>query len=280
MGTGGPTVVLEAGLTASAAPWSGVIPAIASFTRVVSYDRPNTTAGASDPAPVPRTAADIVTDLHALLDAADVPGPYVLVGHSVGGLFVRLYASRYPDDVAGLVLVDSSHEDQDERRRPLVSPELFAAEQQAVHANTEGIDLDASFAQVREARAAAPLRSMPLVVLSAGQADPAGFPEGWPMDAEARLHDELQGTWPDSSPVVGTSSPSRAGTTSSRASPTWWSRRSARWSRRSATRAPGKRTRAQRPSRNPADLQTSRDRVRVLLRAGQRPHPRADVSPG
>jgi pimeloyl-ACP methyl ester carboxylesterase len=192
MGAGEPTVVLEAGLDASAAPWSGVIPATASFARVVSYDRPNTTAGASDPAPVPRTAADVVTDLHALLDAANVPAPYVLVGHSVGGLFVRLYASTYPDDVAGLVLVDSSHEDQEERRRPLVSEELFAAAQQATHSNIEGIDLEASFAQVREARAAAPLRSMPLIVVSAGQADPAGFPEGWPMDVEAQLHDELQ----------------------------------------------------------------------------------------
>jgi pimeloyl-ACP methyl ester carboxylesterase len=191
-GSGGPTVVLEAGLPDSAAPWSGVIPALASFTRVVSYDRPNTIAGASDRAPAPRTAADVVADLHALLEAAAVPGPYVLVGHSVGGLFVRLYASRHPDEVAGLVLVDASHEDQDVRRQAMVSADLFAAEQQAVHANTEGIDLDASFAQVRAARAAAPLRPMPLVVLSAGQADPARFPAGWPMEAEAQLHDELQ----------------------------------------------------------------------------------------
>jgi pimeloyl-ACP methyl ester carboxylesterase len=192
VGSGGPTVVLEAGLTDSAATWSGTVPAIAAFTRVVSYDRPNTTAGASDPAPMPRTAADVVADLHALLSAAAVPSPYVLVGHSVGGLFVRLYAGRYPGEVAGLVLVDASHEEQDVRRQALVSPELFAAEQQAVHANTEGIDLDASFAQVREARAAAPLRPMPLVVLSAGQDDPAFFPAGWPMEAEALLHNELQ----------------------------------------------------------------------------------------
>jgi pimeloyl-ACP methyl ester carboxylesterase len=192
VGSGGPTVVLEAGLTDSAAPWSGIIPALAAFARVVSYDRPNTIAGASDPAPTPRTAADVVADLHALLDAAAVPGPYVLVGHSVGGLFVRLYASDYPAEVAGLVLVDATHEEQDVRRQALVSAELFAAEQQATRTNTEGIDLDASFAQVRAARAAASLRSMPLVVLSAGQGDPAMYPAGWPMEAEARLHGELQ----------------------------------------------------------------------------------------
>jgi len=191
-GNGDPTVILEAGLTDSAAPWSGVAPAVASFARVMTYDRPNTTAGASDPAPAPRTAADVVADLHALLDAAAIPGPYVLVGHSVGGLFVRLFASTYPDEVAGLVLVDSSHEDQDVRRQALVSPELFAAEQQAVHQNSEGIDLDASFAQVREARAAKPLPSMPLIVLSGSQDEPAMFPAGWPMDVEAQLHDELQ----------------------------------------------------------------------------------------
>jgi pimeloyl-ACP methyl ester carboxylesterase len=193
VGSGGPTVVLEAGLTDSAAPWSGVIPALASFTRVVSYDRPNTAAGASDSAPMPRTAADVVADLHALLNAAAAPSPYVLVGHSVGGLFVRLYASRYPDEIAGLVLVDTSHEDQDARRQAMVSADLFAAEQQFLQSSdTEGIDLDASFGQVREARAAAPLRPMPLIVLSAGQSEPATYPAGWRREKESRLHNELQ----------------------------------------------------------------------------------------
>jgi pimeloyl-ACP methyl ester carboxylesterase len=191
-GSGGPTVVFEAGLGDSAATWSGVIPAIAATTRVIGYDRANTTAGASDPAPTPRTAADAVADLHALLDAADAPAPYVLVGHSVGGLFARLYASTYPDEVAGLVLVDASHEEQDIRRQGMVSPELFAAEQQAVGANAEGIDLAASFAQMREARATTPLSPMPLVVLSAGLDDPAMYPADWPMEAEAQLHNELQ----------------------------------------------------------------------------------------
>jgi pimeloyl-ACP methyl ester carboxylesterase len=189
VGTGSPTVVFEAGLGDSDATWSGVIPAVADFASVVSYDRPNTAAGASDPAPVPRTAEDVVADLHALLETTPELGPYVLVGHSVGGLFARLYASQYPDEVAGLVLVDASHELQEERRQELVSPELFAAEQAAVNSNSEGIDLATSFAQMS---AATPLQPMPLVVLSAGQPDPATFPDGWPMDAEATLHAELQ----------------------------------------------------------------------------------------
>jgi pimeloyl-ACP methyl ester carboxylesterase len=191
-GAEGPAVVFEAGLGDSDATWAGVIPAVADFARVVSYDRPNTIAGASDPAPTPRTADEVVADLHALLATTPELGPYVLVGHSVGGLFAQLYASQYPDEVAGLVLVDSSHELQDQRRQDLVTPELFAAEQAAVQSNSEGIDLEASFAQMGAARTATPLQPMPLVVLSAGQQDPATFPEGWPMDVEATLHAELQ----------------------------------------------------------------------------------------
>jgi pimeloyl-ACP methyl ester carboxylesterase len=134
----------------------------------------------------------VVADLHALLDAAGVPGPYMLVGHSMGGLFARLYASTYPDEVAGLVLVDASHEEQNARLQALVSPELWAQIQQ-MELNIEGIDIDASFAEVREARAAAPLRPMPLVVVSAGQPlDPAAFPPGWPVEADAQLWRDLQ----------------------------------------------------------------------------------------
>jgi pimeloyl-ACP methyl ester carboxylesterase len=191
-GTDGPTVVLESGLGDPAAPWSGLIPGIAAFARVVSYDRPNTEASASDPAPIPRTGADVVADLNAMLEHAAIPGPYVLVGHSIGGIFVRLYASQYPDDVAGMVLVDASHEDQVERRKEFASPELLEAAAQVTNSNAEGIDLDASFAQVKEARTASPLQPMPLIVLSAGQTDPATYPEGWPLEEETQLHDELQ----------------------------------------------------------------------------------------
>jgi pimeloyl-ACP methyl ester carboxylesterase len=159
---------------------------------------------------VPRTAEDVVADLHALLATTPELGPYVLVGHSIGGLFAQLYASKYPDQVAGLVLVDSSHEQQEQRRQELVSPELFAAEQAAVQSNSEGIDLAASFAQMSAARTATPLQPMPLVVLSAGQPDPATFPEGWPMDVEATLHTELQeglaGLVPGGRSVVATES--------------------------------------------------------------------------
>src|SRR5262249_20059952 len=111
-GTGTPTVVLEAGYRSSARIWSEgllqspaprkmVLTGVAAYSRVCAYDRPGTIAALKDsvlpsrssPVPQPRTATDVVSDLHVLLQAAGVPGPYVLVGHSLGGLIVRLFAS-------------------------------------------------------------------------------------------------------------------------------------------------------------------------------------------
>ena len=109
-GEGAPTVILDAGWTDCSLNWCLVQPKVAEFTRVCSYDRAG--SGWSDPGPAPRTSAQIVRELHTLLANAGIPGPYVLVGHSFGGLNIRLFAHEYPQDVAGLVLVDSAHEDQ------------------------------------------------------------------------------------------------------------------------------------------------------------------------
>lgn len=106
----GPTVVVEAGLSQFTAH-SSVGPLadqVAPFARVCIYDRAG--LGWSDPAPEPRTHQDMVSDLHQLLKAKGLSGPYLLVGHSVGGLLVRLYAQQYPAEVAGVVLVDASPE--------------------------------------------------------------------------------------------------------------------------------------------------------------------------
>jgi pimeloyl-ACP methyl ester carboxylesterase len=84
--------------------------AVAATTRVCAYDRAG--LGWSDPGPTPRDARQVVHELHTLLDRAAIAPPYVLVGHSIGGMYVRVYAAQYPNEVAGLVLVDSSHPDQ------------------------------------------------------------------------------------------------------------------------------------------------------------------------
>ncbi|MGH8870801.1 MAG: alpha/beta fold hydrolase [Acidimicrobiia bacterium] len=105
-GSGSPTVVLEpgGGLMSSALGW--VAPAVADHSQVCVYDRAG--RGWSEPADTPQDATQIATDLHMLLDRGNVPGPYVLAGHSFGGLYVLTFAARYPDEVAGMVLVDST----------------------------------------------------------------------------------------------------------------------------------------------------------------------------
>jgi pimeloyl-ACP methyl ester carboxylesterase len=106
----GPTVILEAGASSFAIDWSLVQPEIARTYRVCSYDRAN--SGWSDSRPDVETPARIVADLHAVLDTAGEKPPYLMVGASAGGLYVRLYQLEYPNDVIGLVFVDPSTEDR------------------------------------------------------------------------------------------------------------------------------------------------------------------------
>jgi len=110
VGTGSPTVVLEAGASSFALDWSLVQPEVARNRRVCAYDRAG--SGWSDPRPDVETPARIVNDLHTLLTTAGEKPPFVMVGASAGGLYVRLYQLEYPAEVAGLVLVDPSTEDR------------------------------------------------------------------------------------------------------------------------------------------------------------------------
>ena len=114
VGSGSPTVILEAGLGVwSSAQWFDVQPVVAEFTKVCSYDR----AGLlwSESSPAPRSAVAMSDELHVLLRAAGVEPPYVLAAHSIGGVIARMFQSQHPDEVAGLVLIDASHPDQGER---------------------------------------------------------------------------------------------------------------------------------------------------------------------
>jgi len=104
IGTGSPAVVLESGISATCLNWRGVQKTLAKLTRVVAYDRAG--LGWSDASNTPRTPSQIATELHATLKAAGIEPPWILAGHSFGGMVVRRFALSYPDEVAGLVLLD------------------------------------------------------------------------------------------------------------------------------------------------------------------------------
>lgn len=112
-GSGSPTVVLEAGATGFSFDWSQIQEDIAAFTRVCAYDRAG--LGWSEPVEAPLSSAEVAQDLHDLLTGAGEAGPYVVVGHSAGGIHVRSFARQFPAEVAGMVLVDSAHENHGTR---------------------------------------------------------------------------------------------------------------------------------------------------------------------
>ncbi len=206
-GSGSPTVVFVTGYRTSAMYWTDdllkpdaprtmVMPAVAEFTHVFTYDRPGTYApigddiivGRSDAIPQPRTATEIVDELHAVLQAAAVPTPYVLAGHSLGGLFSRLYASTYPDEVVGMVLVDAFSE----RLETILPPERFEALKKLNQAggtdtvlpipgygDVETVPWGGDNEVMRVAVAASPLRPMPLAVLAHGLAFPVPESSGF-----------------------------------------------------------------------------------------------------
>ena len=159
-GEGSPTVVMESGGAGHSATWQRIQPEVAEFTQACAYDRAGT-GRSSSVAPHATTQA-IAEELHALLAAAGVQPPYVLVDHSLGGIIVRQFATRYPDDNAGMVLVDTSHGDQRARFQAAVTPEEWqrygSSSQDTDFVFPEGTDL-----------LGPDLNEIPLVVLSAGK---------------------------------------------------------------------------------------------------------------
>jgi pimeloyl-ACP methyl ester carboxylesterase len=173
-GAGSPTVVLEAGFSGASPVWGAVQPGVTAFTRACAYDRAN--RGRSDRVPTPAGAGRLVGDLHAALARAQVLGPYVLAGHSFGGLLAGVFASRYPTEVAGLVLVDPAHHEYYLEAERYVGPAFVPAD-----GVLQGVDLRRSGA---EARDAGPLPDVPVLVLSRGRPDP-------------RFTAEAERRWPD-----------------------------------------------------------------------------------
>ena len=192
-GEGSPTMILDAGLGGDSGNWSrvGFLPLLSPIGRWCVYDRAN--RGRSDADPRMRTSADIVEDLHALTVAAQLEPPYVLVGHSFGGYNVRLFASRFPEEVAGLVLMDTVTPGFVTGQEALLTPDQWAIEATTYRGKTEPfIDFLASGDEVA---AADPLPSLlPILVVAATErhAGNASWPADWPGDALDELWDQEQ----------------------------------------------------------------------------------------
>lgn len=195
---GAPTVLLESGLGADHTVWEQVQTNAAQYARVCSYDRAG--RGQSDPAPAPRDADAVAADLHALLGAAGVGGPYILVGHSFGGLFARQFAAAHRDDIVGLVLVDAVHEQYWSRALATLPPaepgdserlqrfrQYLTSDLGDPARNAEGIDIPAV---VEQLRTAGDLGTKPVIVLVAGVPDVLA--PGLPPAVEKRLVALLQ----------------------------------------------------------------------------------------
>jgi pimeloyl-ACP methyl ester carboxylesterase len=169
---------------------------------------------------MPRSARDIALDLRALLRAARVPGPYVLAGHSFGGMVARLYATSWPQDLAGLVSIDAQNPSFVAAYKALLTPEQYAA---AVldpgqppglegYVAIERLGLEVSAAQMQQQQADTPMRRMPLTVLSHSRSlpNPFGFPADWPVvgldQAFQRSQDQLAALAPGARHVIATGS--------------------------------------------------------------------------
>lgn len=210
---GGPTVLLESGYHESSDTWMvaendsdrSVFDRLADRYRVCAYDRAGTlllldeaqsVTDRTTPVPMPRTAADVVEDLHAGFEGSGESGPFILTAHSLGGFFARLYAQTYPEDVSGLVFVDSF---------PLEIPELFGDKWPAYKAvldstgggttieDYEQIDIEASITQLREA----PFPAIPIGVLTKGEPF-----QGLPDNPVGFTADDLESAWSAGQPYL------------------------------------------------------------------------------
>lgn len=168
-GSGSPTVVLVSGLDSPQASWDSVVPALAALATVVTYDRAG--IGRSEIGNLPTHGEQSARDLHALLGALGVPRPYVVVGHSYGGFVARLFASMYPDEMAGLILEETQHEDVVQEMRAILKGKDLEAFDEAfsgmlltpANAKAEADYRNVTREQLRKSR---PLPRIPLLVLT------------------------------------------------------------------------------------------------------------------
>jgi pimeloyl-ACP methyl ester carboxylesterase len=202
----GPTVVFESGMGEDTSTWNDVRPEIAGFAHTVAYDRPG--LGQSEPTPLPRTVVQMAADLHAVLEAAKLTPPYVLVGHSLGGAIVQVFAYRYPDEVAGLVLVDP----EDGRLIELLHSRMSATEwtgrQRSLDEAIPNMpppmraELRAADDSGEDVARAVPLPLVPVIVLTGTKKNPKFPANPLEQDLKLELHNALVANTPGAQHIL------------------------------------------------------------------------------
>lgn len=202
VGTDWPTVVLDAGMgdTSTSREWSSIQQSVAAFTQCCGYERSG--LGTSEAGSGQYTSLRAVEELHSLLHSAEIAMPVVLVGHSLGGLHAQLFAMRYPDEVAGLVLIDATHEDHFGwlERNLLSDDEMDEQRRMAAGDNPEGIAMDAALSVLQQARWRL---DVPLIVLMRDSVPSEEQPPEWTSERETRL----LATWRDVQTDLASRSP-------------------------------------------------------------------------
>jgi len=196
MGVGWPPVVLDAGLGDSSlsSEWTALQRQVAAFTQCCGYGRAG--LGGSEAGPSQRTSIEAVEALHSLLHQASIMEPYILVGHSLGGLHAQLFAARYPNEVAGLVLVDATCEGHFGwlARNRLTPTEMEEQRRIAAGDNPEGIAFDMALTTLQESHW---YLDVPLVVLMRDSVPPEEQPPQWSSEQEIRLLTTWRGAQSD-----------------------------------------------------------------------------------
>jgi pimeloyl-ACP methyl ester carboxylesterase len=194
-GSGEPVVVFEAGLGEDTSTWDKVLPKVSQFSHTLAYDRAG--LGKSDPSPNPKSVEQMVKELHSMLSAAHVSPPYIFVGHSLGGAVVQLFAHVYPNEVAGLVLVDPEDGRLLDRLKARLRKEEWEAREKALTQMMAGAspaqnaEIESSRSSGKALATALPIPDVPVVLLTGTLKDPTFPGNPTEQDLKLELHEEL-----------------------------------------------------------------------------------------